>query len=688
MKQESWQKFATVTGNQNPWSIVYKIQTKKLKIENVLETIKCKQNQTSNWEGTIRTMLQEMIPDDTDENESPWQIEVKTDTKNPPNTADTPPFHITEIRDAIKNMSSRKAPGHDLIEVEMIKQAWPVIQQHIQKTFNECLKQGVFPRQWKKAEIKILLKSADKPAAEIKSYRPISLLPVLGKLLEKLIAGRLAFTSHHHPLASRRQYGFKPGHSTEDAIVKLRDTIEQTTEKYAIGLMFDISGAFDGVWWPSVLHNLKKRDCPRNIYNLIASYLSEREAQITSNTARICKAVSKGCPQGSVLGPQMWNLILDEVIEEISQTGTETIAYADDIAIIVTGNSRIELERKANTATAILKTWCEKQKLEISAKKSQMVLLKGLLDIRRPPTVPIGNTSLKMVANTRYLGIHYGTRFNITAHVNYVSNKSREILNNLAKVAKTTWGLNTKSIKTIYTGVFVPITTYAAAGWADRINAQHRKKLRQAQRAALLRITRAYRTISTAALCVIAGEIPIDLKIKERSSLYHLRKGRKFTHHTTHYEAPTQPIETEIERMKRIIRSETVRKWQQEWDAGQLGRLTHQFYGNVEERLNADWIHNSHYMVQILSGHGNFKSKLKQLGQTDTESCRCGQTDTVNHVIFECESLKDIRKKLEDECKTQNIQWPCPHKDLVSKEIFNAFHKYATEAMAAREEAE
>ena len=87
--------------------------------------------------------------------------------------------------------------------------------------------------------------------------------------------------------------------------------------------MINISGAFDGVWWPSVLYNLQNRNCPRNIYRLIQSYLSDREAEITSNTARISKKVSKGCPQGSILGPQLWNIIFDEIIEEITNTENE-----------------------------------------------------------------------------------------------------------------------------------------------------------------------------------------------------------------------------------------------------------------------------------------------------------------------------------------------------------------------------
>ena len=103
--------------------------------------------------------------------------------------------------------------------------------------------------------------------------------------------------------------------------MRLRETVNEINEMYAIDLMFDISGSFDGVWWPSVLHNLKIRSCPRNIYCLMKSYLSDRMASITSNSTQVSKIVNKVCPQSSVLGPSLWNLILDDIIEKISETG-------------------------------------------------------------------------------------------------------------------------------------------------------------------------------------------------------------------------------------------------------------------------------------------------------------------------------------------------------------------------------
>ena len=112
-------------------------------------------------------------------------------------TPDAPP--IQEITEIINSLNIRKTPGHDLIEIKMIREAWPVIQFKILGLFNRCLEQMTFPKQYKKAHIKVLLKSEDKNEADPKS---IPLFPVTGKILERAIAGRLkgiiTITPAHH----------------------------------------------------------------------------------------------------------------------------------------------------------------------------------------------------------------------------------------------------------------------------------------------------------------------------------------------------------------------------------------------------------------------------------------------------------------------------------------------------------
>lgn len=90
------------------------------------------------------------------------------------------------------------------------------------------------------------------------------------------------------------------------------------------------------------------------------------------------------------------------------------------------------------------------------------------------------------------------------------------VFSQLARIAKVRWGISSAIMETMYNGIFLPVAAYAAAGWVDKVNSYHRKQLTQAQRYALLRVTKAYRTISSEALCVIAGVVSIEFALAEK----------------------------------------------------------------------------------------------------------------------------------------------------------------------------
>ena len=161
----------------------------------------------------------------------------------------------------------------------MIREASSVIQFEILGLFNRCLEEMNFPKHYKKAHIKVLLKSEDKNEADPKSYRPISLLLVIGNILERAIAGHLKDILNNHPRSSSRLYGFRSERSTEYAIVELQRGVSSAQGRYTMGLLFDVSSAFDNVWRPNILWNLKERNCSRYIYRFIQCYL-ERTAKI------------------------------------------------------------------------------------------------------------------------------------------------------------------------------------------------------------------------------------------------------------------------------------------------------------------------------------------------------------------------------------------------------------------------
>jgi len=166
---------------------------------------------------------------------------------------------------------------------------------------------------------------------------------------------------------SRRQFGFMPGKSTEDAVVELRRMVSASEGRYAVALLFDISGAFDNVWWPLVLDSLKKRDCPRNVFGVLRSYFVERKVRIALSSVEVSKRATRRCPQGSVLGPTCWNLMFDGRLKIVERTVQDRFAaYADDLVVVISENSRRELETEGQRAVGVITEWCRSAKLQIS----------------------------------------------------------------------------------------------------------------------------------------------------------------------------------------------------------------------------------------------------------------------------------------------------------------------------------
>lgn len=269
------------------------------------------------------------------------------------------------------------------------------------------------------------------------------------------------------------------------------------------------------------------------------------------------RVVHQGCPQGSILGPDFWNVVFDELLLALEDSGARVIAYADDLCIIVNGNSRRELERTGQEFTDIAATWFRRQSLTVSESKTEMLLLRdtpaagrqttvtGLVRIQarrgcatgslarpgkggiRPPSIKINGKTIRYGKSVRYLGIHIGTRFSFAPHLDYLSLKARRLINSLGILGRNTWGISFGSLQLLYKTVFLPTVLYASSIWGLAARS-HAKKLTTIQRSALLRTVRAYRTVSTAALQVLCGQAPIELLLREEYYKFRVRKEIPF----------------------------------------------------------------------------------------------------------------------------------------------------------------
>ncbi|CAB0042234.1 unnamed protein product [Trichogramma brassicae] len=196
------------------------------------------------------------------------------------------------------------------------------------------------------------------------------------KVLEKLISKNIMpmYTDPNH--ASDRQYGYKEGRSTEDAISEVLRDVKGSPHNLVLAILFDVTGAFDNLRWSSVLDELARRNCPGNTYRLIRSYLSERKVSVLGKYESAHKELDKGCPQGSILGPLMWNLCADGLLRTIDENDGDAYMYADDLVILIKGESRRQLELRGQAMTDVIKDWFGKQGLQISKSKTEMIVLR------------------------------------------------------------------------------------------------------------------------------------------------------------------------------------------------------------------------------------------------------------------------------------------------------------------------
>ncbi|KAL4149704.1 hypothetical protein QTP88_003582 [Uroleucon formosanum] len=216
----------------------------------------------------------------------------------------TPPKHFTpnEIKYTISKLKNGKAPGHDLITNNILKQLTNKAILNITHIFNAMLRLSYFPPLWKISTI-ILVHKPGKPKNTTSSYRPISLLPSLGKLFKKLLLKRLQNISEINKIIPNSQYGFRAHHSTIHPLHRLTDAISSSLElkKYCSGVFLDVAQAFDKVCHNGLLHKLKT-NFPAPYYLILKSYLTHRSFQVNINNSISNQfMINAGVPQGSDL---------------------------------------------------------------------------------------------------------------------------------------------------------------------------------------------------------------------------------------------------------------------------------------------------------------------------------------------------------------------------------------------------
>lgn len=663
-KRNSWRRFVTES-SRDPFGFVYKHAVGKLKTNSGICGIRDADGTIHmDAENSARTLLLTLFPADKPEDDTPEQREARIRSENQGEGLPEPDFTAAEAAAAMTRMARRRAPGFDGITVELVRAAWPVIKDRFLDVTNNGLRTETFPDIWKEGDVKFLVKRANADLSNPKTYRPLSLLPVLGKINERLLLGRLQAFEEEVQLLHPAQYGFRTKRGTTDLLLKLKSDIDTAQETYVATIFLDIAGAFDHAWWPAALNTLRDAGCASNLLGVLRDYVRGRSVRYGGPDFTIRRELTRGCPQGSILGPFLWNCVLDGLLRLPMPEGVTLLAYADDTSVTVRGMSRNQLEIRANEALAAVYAWGRSVKLEFAPAKTTAIMMKGKLNADRPPIFRMGENRIRFLRETTYLGLLIGTGFNMTGHLRRNADRAKLAFLQLQKAARAHWGLDFRSLKILYRSVFEALITNASPVWFHLAGIEcHGKILRRAQRTALLIVTRAYRTAPGSALPIIVGTLPADILAQQRARTFLFKRG----------------LLQEAGSIKRI-RQESVTSWQNQWDNSNTGRHTYNIWPNVEIRLKQKWVSANYHLTQYWTGHGEFRATLQRLGLADCSRCPdCGAQDSPTHAVLECPIVADSVLELTE--LVQNL----PRGGVETEEAYTIFSNHIEQVLKMRE---
>ena len=387
-----------------------------------------------------------------------------------------------EVETLIRKINVSKSSGVALLSSRLLKDSFQAVSDKLTYLFNLSITQGIFPTQWKKALVIPIPKVGNPKTAE--NYRPISLLPLPGKLLEKVIHSQLSCYLEDNDLLSDNQFGFRRQRSTSLAISQLLNQVYTNINKSAItaAIYIDFSKAFNCVQHATLIRKLSEFNLSKNIISWITSYLYGREQRtLANNVYSSYLPVGQGVPQGSVLGPLLYIIYANDIIKKIQNSGFTF--YADDTVLYSKKKSLRLAQRELQEDLDGLSEWCINNDIYINVEKTKTMFFgsKARMNKIALPEFYINNTVLQRTQAYTYLGIKLDEQLSLETHANLVVKKVSQKVFQMTKIRPL---LTKKAALLVYKNMILPILEYGDI-FLHSASQKIRKKLQTLQNKAL-----------------------------------------------------------------------------------------------------------------------------------------------------------------------------------------------------------
>ena len=434
-----------------------------------------------------------------------------------PNSIFFTPTDEYEVQQIISNLKKKRSSGHDNISSHLLKQLQFSLKAPLTTLINKSMTEGIMPDKLKVAKVIPLYKAKERDNME--NYRPISILPAMSKVYEKIIFKRIYSFLDKDNILHDSQYGFRPNRCTIDAILDLHEQVQEAFDKkqYSIGLFFDLSKAFDTLDHQILIKKLEWYGIRGKALKWIQNYLTNRYLYVDyGGVESHLTPLTHGVPQGSVLGPLFFILYINDLPNAL--LNGKAILFADDTTLLKSASDLKELFQDMNSDANELYEWFNVNKLSLNISKTHyIVFCKQNISRENSLKLKIGMTTLQEKKTTKFLGMLIDSKLDWHSHINNVR----------SKISKSLYGLNCvkhilprKHLLTLYYSMVHPFIEYGLLMWGGT----HKTYIHQI---AVMQ-KKAIRAINKLSYNEHTNEYFLDMKILKVYELYHMQIAKYF----------------------------------------------------------------------------------------------------------------------------------------------------------------
>ena len=381
-------------------------------------------------------------------------------------------FNITLVDESfvlnqLQNLNVNKATGIDNISAKYLKMAAQAITKPLTKVLNLSIESNTFPDNLKKAKVTPIYKKGSK--TDVNNFRPISVLPILNSIYERHISNCVTTFLDEYNLIYELQSGFRRLHSCQTALTKAVDNwLTAMNNNYIVGtVLLDLSKAFDLVNHNILLQKLKCYKFSPSAIALFESYLSNRSQQVhISGKLSTAKELKAGVPQGSVLGPLLFLLYVNDLPLTLQFCILDL--FADDATLSSSDSSILNLTNSLNIDLENFKIWCESNGMVVNIPKTKAMFMSTKYKINQimanPPILKIGNETIEISDNEKLLGINIDSTLSWITQIENTIKKCNTLLYLLSRI-KCYLSISVR--KLFYNAYILPHLDYCCTIWGN-----------------------------------------------------------------------------------------------------------------------------------------------------------------------------------------------------------------------------